>query len=980
MAEKDFEEHFIQVLQEHGYEEVLEWPKLEDIKRNWQKILYTNNKDRLKSPLNDSEMDKLLGQIRNKTPYEVYNMLEGGSMVLNQGATNQYLKIFDTNGGLGNTYYQIAKQPWFGDDQANKKRGDLSLLINGLPLVHIELKKEGVSWREAFKQIKDYAKEGVFKGLFACIQLFICATPEQIVYFPNFGDAKDFNEEFCLYWADSKNNTIHDYRDFIKSFLSVDSIHTFLSHYMVPDSSVQSLKAMRPYQCYAVQAVLKSARENQGNKGGYVWHTTGSGKTLTSFKSAVLLLRQKQATKVVFLADRRELVLQTFHEYKKADTTNVVKDTTRSTKDLEEALGENGEAVVIATLQRMSKIKYHKKFDKHRFIFIIDEAHRSTFGNIRNIEENSLGMLKTIQENFSKALFIGFTGTPKVDKTSKLSTEDIFGEELHRYTLADGMKDEMVLGFDVNFVNTMPNLRQDIANLKAQKGKKQEKWMDKKEISHQDLEAEIPPEWFNQDHKKQVVGYILKNYERLSNKQTFHAIFATFNISDALEYYQIFQKEQHPYKITAIFDPSENTTIDKKAGIEEILKDYNRYFEHDFSFEKYATFQKDVAQRLAHSEPYLHLEKEQNLDLVIVVDQMLTGFDSKWVNTLYLDKILEGANLIQALSRTNRIFGPDKPFGNIIFLRKYATMKDNLQQAVTMYADGEGVNILESKPPQKVQEMNTLNARITTLLKQDKELKDPNNQKEFLKDFKQLYTTVRSAQIQGFKWDQKQYNLSDAEQSLLKEPQKPVILELDEETFKMYLQKYKSIVDSLEKRKREKGIEEPGFEIDYSIIEQDEGMRIDFEYVKKLLLEKNQEKLDRYIQTLPPQEREPFREFLQHHLPQNWQEVGLKACYDQFKKLKQDEKLQEVVQVLGVDIELLRKCVEECQKLPKKEPSWSKSFGKFLSSALFDKLEKSADKQRAKAYFESKEGRELSENDVINAIWAFLKDFLEKQP
>ncbi|WP_163565463.1 type I restriction endonuclease subunit R [Helicobacter suis] len=980
MTEKDFEEQFIEVLQEHGYKEVLKWPKHEDLKKNWQEILHANNKDRLKSPLGDSEMQELLEQIKNKTPYEVYNMLEGESMVLNQGATNQYLKIFDTNGGLGNTCYQIARQPWFEDSPKNKKRGDLSLLINGLPLVHIELKNEGVSWREAFKQIRNYAKEGAFKGLFQCIQLFICATPEEIVYFPNFGKAEYFKEKFCLHWADSKNNTIHDYRDFIKRFLSVDFIHTFLSQYMVSDNSTQSLKAMRPYQCYAVQAVLKSARENQGNKGGYVWHTTGSGKTLTSFKSAVLLLRQTQATKVVFLADRRELVLQTFHEYKKADTTNVVKDTTKSTQDLEKTLGENGEAVVIATLQRMSKIKYHKKFDKHRFIFIIDEAHRSTFGDVRKIEENSLGMLEAIQENFSKALFIGFTGTPKVDKISKLSTEDIFGEELHRYTLADGMKDDMVLGFYVDFINTMPNLRKDIANLMAQKGKKQEEWMDKTKTPHQKLEAEIPSEWFNQNHKKQVVKYILENHNRFSNDQTFHAIFATSKIfPDALEYYQIFQKEQHPYKITAIFDPSENDTIDKKSAIEKILEDYNRYFRCKFSFEKYAIFQKDVAQRLAHSGPYLHLEKEQNLDLVIVVDQMLTGFDSQWVNTLYLDKILEGANLIQALSRTNRIFGPNKPFGNIIFLRKYATMKDNLEQAVAMYADGEGVNIIESKLVQKVHEINKLHADITTLLKQDKELENPNQQRKFLKLFNQLNTTIRSAQIQGLKWDQKQYNLSETEQNLLEKPQKPVELKLKEETFKMYLQKYKNIAGNYEKRKREKGIEDPGFEIDYGIIEQDEGLHVDLEYVSKLLREKdqeklkeNQEKLDRYLQTLDPQVRESFREFLQHHLPKNWEEKGLEACFDQYIKSKQDEKLQAVVQVLGVDIKLLKECVEE--PLRREHPE------RFLTSELFDKLEKSADKDAAKAYFESKKGRELREDDVINEIYAFLEDFLKKQP
>ncbi|WP_104684900.1 type I restriction endonuclease subunit R [Helicobacter bizzozeronii] len=978
MAEKDFEENFIQALKKHKWEEeVLEYPKHHDLLKNWQKILYDHNKDCIKKPLNDAQMQEILSQIQNKTPFEIHRLLEGGSVALQQEGISKHLKIFDTDIGLGNTRYQIARQPWFGEKwEREKKRGDISLLINGLPLVHIELKNRGVSLDMAFKQIKDYAKEGAFKGLFKCIQLFVCATPEKIKYFSNFGGAQDFKKEFCFEWADENNEPIQDYKEFIKRFLSVDFIHTFISHYMIADSSNQSLKAMRPYQCYAVQAILKSAEESQisqDNKGGYVWHTTGSGKTLTSFKSATLLLHKKMAKKVVFLADRRELVLQTLQEYKKADTGEVVQDSTSmSAAELATALKDKREAVLIATLQTMYRIQPNKAFDKQKIIFIVDEAHRSTFGNAHAKENDSLGMLKTIKDNFKNALFIGFTGTPKTDKTSKLNTADIFGKELHRYTLAHGMKDKMVLRFYVSFANTMPKLRHNIATMKATERAKNEgegareleykKWLDKQEITHKDLEAQIKPAMFNKEHKEQVVGYILDNHARLSQKRKFHAIFATSSIPDALEYYKIFKEHDHPYKITAMFDPSDNATTDKRAGIEAILNDYNHRFECSFTFENYHAFQKDVAQRLAHRGPYANLDTGERLDLVIVVDQMLTGFDSLFVNTLYLDKILEGANLIQALSRTNRVFDRDKPFGNIIFLRKYATMKDNLEEAVKVYADGADVDTSESKLTDKVKQINALHHQIQPLLVTDQELKDTHTQNQFNELFKKLARIVRNAQIQGLKWDQKEYCLSEEEQELLGTPKEVVFLELDEETFRFYLQKYKEIANNYQKRTRERGVEDPGFEIDYDLIEQDEGMLIDYAYIEALLKEKNQEKLDRYLQTLEPEDRE----FFLHHLPTNWQEIGIEACRVQYKQAKQDKKIEEIVQAVGVDRTLLKEAMAKI----KTEKDLDREGN------LFDKLEASADLEVSRVYFEAKEGKALSKNEVVNAVWAYLREVL----
>ncbi|BEG57251.1 Type I restriction enzyme R protein HsdR [Helicobacter sp. NHP21005] len=976
MTEEEFEEQFVQELQKYGWDAPLELPTHQDLLKNWQKILNEQNPTNLpnQKPLDLLEAQELLRQLEGKSPFEIHNVLEGGS--LKHLARDKHFKIFDTTRGLGNIRYQIARQPWFGDKwEKSKKRGDISLLIHGLPLVHIELKKEGVSLSAAFKQIKDYAKEGAFRGLFSCIQLFVCATPKEAVYFPNFGRAENFNEKFCLKWADLQNQELNDYKSLIKNFLSVDFIHTFISRYLVADNNNQSLKAMRPYQCYAVQALLKSVQETQGNKGGFVWHTTGSGKTLTSFKSAILLLQEKLAKKVVFLADRRELVLQTLGEYQNADTKKIVQDTTKmAAKELKNKLKEHGEGVFVATLQTMCKITPDRALEKQKFIFIVDEAHRSTFGNVNNKENDSLGMLKTIQENFKNALFIGFTGTPKTDKASKLKTEDIFGKELHRYTLKHGIKDKTVLGFDVDFINTMPNLREDIARMKAEKKAQKagrgayeieyQKWMDKAQTPHTKLEAEIPPEMFNEGHKNQVIDYILKHHDRLSNEGEFHALFATSSIPDALEYYKLFKERGHGYKITAVFDPNENATnenatLNKRADIEEILGDYNRHFKHSFGFENYKAFQKDVAQRLSHKKCYAFLPREECLDLVIVVDQMLTGFDSNWVNTLYLDKVLEGANLIQAISRTNRLYGENKPFGNIAILRKYATMKENLKKAVAEYADGEGVEILARKLPQKVQEINELHKDISTLLEQDQDLEDSNHQRAFIKLFNKLHATTKSAQIQGLNWGQKDYCLSPEEQSLLDKPQKAVRLKLDEESFKIYGQKYKDIAAYFEKRKREKGEEDIGFEFDYGLVEQDEGMRIDYEKITDWLKEKNQEKLERHLQTLDAKTRVEFQAFLEN-LPKNWEEIGLEKCYMQFLQAQQEKEINAVVQALGVDRELLKECMADGA----------------LEIKKFKKLVQSANEAQAKAYFEKQENKALTPNDVYLKTFECLKHFL----
>ena len=470
-SELDFEKALIETLTHKGWNpEIIKYPTEEDLIRNWANILFENNRsiDRLGDyPLTTGEMQQLIEQITAlRTPLKLNGFINGKTVSIVRDNPEDKLhfgkevslKIYDRHEiAGGQSRYQIAEQPIFKAKTSilPERRGDFMLLINGMPVIHVELKKSGISVTQATNQIEKYAHEGVFTGLFALVQIFVAMNPEEAVYFANPGPECKFNNNFYFHWADFNNEPINKWTGIADKLLSIPMAHQMIGFYTIADDGDGILKVMRSYQYYAANAisdrVAKMNWESQDRLGGYIWHTTGSGKTMTSFKSAQLIANSKDADKVIFLMDRIELGTQSLKEYRNfSDETDDVQET-EDTVMLIDKLKDNDPAktLIVTSIQKMSNIKSEDNgshahdielINRKRIVFIVDECHRSTFGD----------MLVDIKKAFPNAMFFGFTGTPIQEENQKHmnTTASVFGNELHRYSIADGIRDGNVLGFD----------------------------------------------------------------------------------------------------------------------------------------------------------------------------------------------------------------------------------------------------------------------------------------------------------------------------------------------------------------------------------------------------------------------------------------------------------------------------------------------------------------------------------------------------
>ena len=469
--EADFEEALIKVLVDKGWEkEVIKNPTEQDLIRNWANILYDNNRgiDRLNNyPLTDSEMQQIIEQIMElRTPLKLNGFINGKTVSIKREnpddklhfGTEISLKIYDRREiAAGQSRYQIVQQPVFPSKSKilNNRRGDLMLLINGMPVIHIELKRSGIPVSQAYNQIEKYAYEGVFTGLFSLVQVFVAMNPDETRYFANPGPDGQFNTDYYFHWADFNNEPINDWKAIASSLLSIPMAHQLIGFYTVADNADGVLKVMRSYQYYAASAisdvVSKTKWDSGKQRGGYIWHTTGSGKTMTSFKSAQLISNSNDADKVIFLTDRIELGTQSLKEYRAFADEKETVQATENTYVLLSKLKSNATAdtLIVTSIQKMSNIRDEdgglngsdiEIINGKRLVFIVDEAHRSTFGD----------MLSIIKETFPNAIFFGFTGTPVFEENAKKNSAqtDVFGNELHRYSIADGIRDKNVLGFD----------------------------------------------------------------------------------------------------------------------------------------------------------------------------------------------------------------------------------------------------------------------------------------------------------------------------------------------------------------------------------------------------------------------------------------------------------------------------------------------------------------------------------------------------
>ncbi|MBQ2681338.1 MAG: DEAD/DEAH box helicase family protein [Eggerthellaceae bacterium] len=849
-SELAFEDALVGVLEkDYGWKNgTFNHPTEQDLLDNWANILYENNRgiDRLNGePLTQGEMAQIVEQIVElRTPMRLNGFINGKTVTITRDneadqlhfGKQVSLHIYDRQEiAGGRSRYQIARQPHFSAKSKllPTRRGDLMLLINGMPLIHIELKRSGVSVGQARDQIRKYAHEGVFTRVFSLVQVFVAMNPDETVYFANPGADGDF-EAYNFHWADFDNEPVNYWKDVARDLLSIPMAHQLIGFYSVADGKDNALKVMRSYQYFAASRISGRVRQSKWDKassrGGHIWHTTGSGKTMTSFKSAQLIASSKDADKVVFLVDRIELGTQSLDEYRNfADDSQSVQ-ATEDTDVLRAKLKSDDPAntLIVTSIQKMSNIHEDggtttadlERMRAKRIVFIVDECHRSTFGD----------MMQTIRRTFPCAMFFGFTGTPIHDENQKKqnTTVDVFGDELHRYSIADGIRDRNVLGFDPYKVLTYrdKDLREAVALDQAKASSVQEALSDpaKKAVYLRimglpmasdavdadgnpvhGIEHYVPKSQYrgtdgcgNPEHVTKVVEDIADGWQALSQGGMFHAILATSSIAEAITYYRMFRDHHPELKVTGLFDPSIDNNegaVYKEDGLVELLKGYNKLYGKDYGISNHASFKRDVAARLAHKRPYTGIEKkpDEQLDLLIVVDQMLTGFDSKWVNTLYLDKVLTYEHLIQAFSRTNRLFGPEKPFGTIRYYRYPHTMEKNVEEAVRLYSGERPFGLFAQKLEQNLEWANDLYGQIKSLFEAAgvfgfEHLPESEAAcAKFAKLFKELTDTLEAAKIQGFSWDELAYEfVHDGAKSIVE-------LGFDENTYLILALRYKEL-------------------------------------------------------------------------------------------------------------------------------------------------------------------------------------------
>lgn len=866
IKELAFEEALTNHLLKHGWNEVIKNPTEEELVENWASIIYDNNReiDKLGNyPLTASEMQQVMDTVNMKSsPYEMNRFINGKQVCIkrdNEADTNNfgkevYLKIFDPMEiSSGQSRYQIARQPRFktADDMMGDRRGDMMLLINGMPVIHVELKRSKIDVSQACYQIKRYVHEGVFQsGIFSMVQIYVAMTPEETLYFANPGGEDRFQKQFYFHWEDFNNQVVSDWKQVASNLLSIPMAHQMVGFYTIADDKDKTLKVLRSYQYFAVSrisdVVKKTNWDDHLHRGGYVWHTTGSGKTMTSFKSAQLIATSGDADKVVFLLDRIELALQSLDEYRGfAGEGDEIQDTADTSILLDKMKSiDNDDRLIVTSIQKMSNIKEGaptagggtitreliERIGQKRLVFIIDECHRSVFGD----------MLISIKHTFPRALLFGFTGTPvfKENAKNEITTGTLFGNQLHKYTIANGIPDGNVLGFDPYMVNTYDDdeLRELVAfhqiDLKLKERNPDEpiskkttedylklidedeelrniydRFVNKLQMPEtytengkqmKGIEAYLPSDIYECDkHHIAVANDIMKSREKLSKNGKFHAMLATKNIPEAIPYYKLFKKYHPSLNVVAVFDSNIDNSdggIVREDAICEMLTDYNAKYGMSYKLANYAQYKKDVAKRLAHKKPYIGIEGDhsQQIDLLIVVTQMLTGYDSKWINTLYVDKVMKYVDIIQAFSRTNRLFGPDKPFGTIKYYTKPYTMEQNINDALDVYVD-RPLGVFVDKLEKNLCNINQRFLSIRDIFHSQKIMnyeKLPEGREDrnmFAKCFSEMTHLLEAAKLQGFVWEKSEYEFQHGNTYT------NVKMELNEQTYLILLQRYREL-------------------------------------------------------------------------------------------------------------------------------------------------------------------------------------------
>lgn len=644
--EAQLETQLTNFLQSTGYAKI-KLPNETALVENLKTQLFLVNRERLHNRmLTNTELKSVLQHFACRNVFDCAKVLREPFILHRDDKSRVYIHFWEQNAYDANIF-QLARQTTVHGNRSN--RYDLLLLINGLPLVQIELKRRGVDLKEAFYQIRRY-RHDCCAGLYNCLQLFVISNGTDTKYFSNTDHTLAYTDTF--YWTDAHNRRIADLSAFASTFLRKQRLWEILTHYMVLNASEKSLMVMRPYQIHACKALVRHALYTAGN--GYIWHTTGSGKTLTAFKASKLLSACPCVKKVFLLVDRRDLDMQTCEEFNKLEAGCI--DCTDKTDALILQIQNPVKQLIITTIQKMSRAvrlpKYQScmaAYKKEKLIFIVDECHRSQFGQMHH----------TIQKYFQNAQYFGFTGTPRFKENQSRdgrSTADIFQTCLHAYLMKDAILDCNVLGFSVEYFHARSS-----------------------EWGAESRTLQLEGACYNRDRQVAAVAeQILLMHNRKTCNRKYNALFAIESVEMLVKYYDYFRSVSHDLKIAAVFTFHANTDTTHLAethrdSLERIIADYNRMFACNYTTERYSEYVCDLSRKV----------KNVQIDILLVVGMFLTGFDSKMLNTLYIDKNMQYHDLLQAYSRTNRVESATKPHGNIVCFRN---LKEKTDQAVCLFS------------------------------------------------------------------------------------------------------------------------------------------------------------------------------------------------------------------------------------------------------------------------------------------------------
>ena len=731
-SEQSIEDHLIRQLTEQASQWTLrdDLRTIDDLWANFRRILVQNNKALFdEHPLTDNEFLQVQNQLRFPSFYDAAKWLMGENGIARVSVQREdaalgtvypvVMKRVDIAGG--SSVYEVVHQIDFPrKEQMNRdRRGDVTLLINGLPLIHIELKNRSHPYQEAFRQIKKYLREGVFRDIFSSLQMFVVSNGADTRYIAAAPEGA-LNERFLSAWLDEGNQPVPDYLSFTRAVLSIPAAHQMVTQYTVLDSERKAIILLRPYQIHAIEAIRDAVNPytTGGTHSGFIWHTTGSGKTLTSYKVAHYLTQIPRVEKVIFVVDRRDLDNQTtgaFQAYAAYDTIDV--DETDNTGDLVRKLLADKGDVIVTTIQKLQIVmkrypegsERYERLHRRQLVFVVDECHRAV----------SPAAQAQINRYFARPLWYGFTGTPIFSEDAKDSagdlpatTEEQYGACLARYTIKEALHDGAVLGFQVEYHNTF-----DMRELAERNGiQRPARDTDGCALETALLRAHVlDAAYADEAHMLRVVDFIIN---RAAGKlglsrgkgQTYSAILTTSSIAQAQRYYELFRRvraDEEPRcqvsaeirrqlsdfpKVAITYSVGENGEGDtfNQEQMKASMRDYNEMFGTQYTMEQLDAYNCNVNDRLARKKK-LYQVREAQLDLVIVVDRLLTGFDAPSLSTLFIDRRpMRSYGIIQAFSRTNRLYDREKRFGQIVIFQTPALFKRAVDQAMKLYSSGGG--------------------------------------------------------------------------------------------------------------------------------------------------------------------------------------------------------------------------------------------------------------------------------------------------